>query len=208
MEETFKKTITETIEQIEKQLSSLSGRTTEAGEIKEQQKMLSSEMEQFKLRIAGINQSIKTFSSSFNLMKELSKKLEHYIHLLENTVEKKEHHVHHFRWPFGVAVAIFLLLVISVSWLYNEHQKLEQYIANDTKYRSLQLMKDKDLKHYLHLSDSIYQTDPDMRKHILQQEAERERRLELLQQAREKQKEAEELRRKAEKMGSKVSLKS
>lgn len=111
--------------------------------------------------------------------------------------EKKEHHIHHFRWPLGVAAGIFLLLALAVSGLYVNHQKLRQYIANDTKYRNLKLIENKDLEILLHSEDSIYLANPDMRKQVLEKEAERERKLELLREAREKQQEAENLRKRA-----------
>lgn len=126
--------------------------------------------------------------------------MEYYTQILENPKEKNVHHIHHFRWPLWVGVGAFLLLALSVCGLYITHQKLNQCIANDTKYRSLKLMKDEDLQHYLNLGDSLYQTNPNMRKEVQQMEADRDRKLELLMQAQEKLQEAEELKNRAEKM--------
>lgn len=197
MEETFKESVIEKITQIEKEVNSLSGKSATMEAIKGKENTLAEGIDELKSVISQLNKNAIGVTAAFNLIKEVSGKMEHYTRILENPVEKKEHHIHHFRWPLGVAVAVLLLLVLSVSALYVNHQKLNQYIANDTKYRSLKLMKDEDLQHYLNLSDSLYRVNPDMRKEVQQMEADRNRRLELLMQAREKQQEAEELERKA-----------
>lgn len=90
------------------------------------------------------------------------------------------------------------MLVLTVSGLYVNHQKLQQYLANDTKYRSLKLIKNKNLQILLHAEDSTYLSYPGMRKQVLEQEAERDRQLELLQEAGEK--EAKELKAKTKKI--------
>lgn len=110
-------------------------------------------------------------------------KLDRCTRALENPVEKKERHIHHFRWPLAGAVEVSLLLVLAVFGLYVNHQKLQQYIANDTKYRSLKLIKNKSLEALLYAHDSTYLANPDMRKQVLEQEAARDRKLELLREA-------------------------
>lgn len=197
MEETFKESVIEKIAQIEKQVGSLSGNRVFVEEIRQQQKYLSEVMAELKLSLTQLNKNANIVLTASERMKNLEGKLEHYTQVLENPVERKEHHIHHFRWPLGVAIAVFLLLVVAVSALYVDHQKLEQYIVNDTKYRSLELMKDKTLQHHLYLSDSLYRADPDMRKQVLQQEEIQKMKLQLLLEAREKQQEVEELKRKA-----------
>lgn len=200
MEETFKESVIEKITQIEKEVKSLSGKSATVEEIKGKENILAAGIDELKSVISQLNKNAIGVTAAFNLIKEVSGKMEHYTQILEHPVEKKEHHVHHFRWPLGVAVGVFLLLVLSISALYVNHQKLNQYIANDTKYRSLKLMKDEDLQHYLSLSDSLYKTNPNMRKEVQQLEAERKRKLELLLQAQEKQQEAEELKKEAGKI--------
>lgn len=197
MDETFKESVIEKIVQIEKEVKSLSGKSATMEAIKGKENTLAAGIDELKSALSQLNKNAVAELSAFNLIKEVSGKMERYTRILEHPVEKKEHHIHHFRWPLGVAVAVFLLLVLSVSALYMNHQKLNQYIANDTKYRSLKLMKDEDLQHYLNLSDSLYRVNPDMRKEVQQMETDRNRRLELLMQAREKQQEAKELERKA-----------
>lgn len=201
MEETFKESVVEKIAQIEKEVNSLSGKSATMEEIKGKENILAAGIDELKSVIAQLNKNAIGVTAAFNLIKEVSGKMERYTRILENPVEKKEHHIHHFRWPLGVAIGVFLLLAVSVCGLYVNHQKLNQYIANDTKYRSLKLMDDKDLQHYLLLSDSLYRVSPDMRKEVLGQEATHERKLELLIEAREKRREAEELERRAGKSG-------
>lgn len=201
MEETFKESVIEKIEQIEKQVGSLSGNMLSIEEIRQEQKSLSGVMADLKSGLIQLNKYATMIPSTSEQMKNLSEKLECYTRALEHPVEKNEHHIHHFRWPLGVAIAIFLMLVVAISALYVNHQKLGQYKANDTKYRSPQLIKDKGLQHHLYLSDSLYRTDPDMRKRVLQQEKIQEMKLHLLQLAIEKQQEVENLKSKAEKIG-------
>lgn len=200
MEETFKESVIEKITQIDKEVKSLSGKSATLEEIKRKENILVEGIDELKSVLHQLNKNGLAVLSVFNLIKEVSGKMEHYTRILEHPVEKKEHHIHHFRWPLGVAVGVFLLLVLSVCGVYISHQKMQQYIANDTKYRSLKLMKDEDLQHYLNLSDSLYKANPDMRKEVQQMEAERKRKLELLLRAQEKQQEAEELKSRAEKM--------
>ncbi|MGH2642577.1 MAG: hypothetical protein ACRDE2_01395 [Chitinophagaceae bacterium] len=197
MEETFKESVIEKITQLEKEIKYLSGKSATMEEITGKENILAEGIDEFKSVLTQLNKNALGVLSGYNLIKEVSGKMEHYTRILENPVERKEHHIHHFRWPLGVAIGVFLLLVLSLSALYLNHQKLNQYMANDTKYRSLKLMDDKYLQHYLLLSDSLYQVNPDMRKEVKQIESERSRRMELLMQANEKQQEAEELKRKA-----------
>jgi hypothetical protein len=72
---------------------------------------------------------------------------------------------------------------------------LQQYIANDTKYRSLKLIENEGLEALLHSEDSTYLTDPGMRKKVLKREAECKRKLELLREARKKSREGGELKK-------------
>lgn len=197
MEETFKESVIEKIGQIEKQVLALSNNAVQEGEIEEQQKNLLMILKELKSVLSRLDNNARTILDASDRMSDLSGKLDRCIHALENPVEKKEHHIHHFRWPLGVAVGVSLLLVLAASGLYINHQKLQQYIANDTKYRSLKLIKNKSLEALLYAHDSTYLADPDMRNQVLKQEAERDRKLELLQEAREKRQEAGELEKKA-----------
>jgi hypothetical protein len=197
MEETFKESVIEKIGQIEKQVVALSNNEVKEGEIEEQQKSLLMILKELKSSLSQLNNNVRTIQDAFGRMSDLSGKLDRCTHVLENPVDKKEHHIHHFRWPLGVAVGVSLLLVLAVSGLYVDHQKLQQYIANDTKYRSLKLIKNKGLEALLYAQDSTYLANPDMRKQVLEQEAARDKKLELLREAREKRREAGELERKA-----------
>lgn len=149
MEETFKESVIDKIKQIEKRLTAFSDEAGKADQIKKLQKILISETGEFKLKLAELNHNIERLASGLTVAKGLSAKLESYSHQLEIPIEKKEYHIHHFRWPFVAAVAVFQALTLVVSALYVNHQKLKKYVANDTKYRSLKLMKNKGLHYYL-----------------------------------------------------------
>lgn len=200
MEETFKESVIEKIGQIEKQVLALSNNAVQEGEIEEQQKSLLTILKELKSSLSQLNNNARAILDASGRMSDLSRKLDRCTHALENPAEKKEHHIHHFRWPLGAAAGVFLLLVLAVAGLYVNHQKLQQYIANDTKYRSLKMIGNKDLEVLLHSEDSTYLADPDMRKQVLEQEAERKRWLKLLQEAGEKEKQADELKAKAKKI--------
>jgi hypothetical protein len=158
-------------------------------------------LKEVKSALSQLDNNARTILDASDRMSDLSGKLDRCTRALEKPVGKNVHHIHHFRWPLAVAEGVFLLLVLAVSGLYVNHQKLLQYLANDTKYRSLKLIKNKSLETLLYAHDSTYLADPDMRKQVLEQEAARERKFELLRQAREKQREAEELERRAGKVG-------
>lgn len=200
MEETFKESVIEKITQIDKEVKSLSGKSATMEEIKGKENILTAGIDELKSVIAQLNKNAVGVAAAFSQIKEISGKIERYTHILENPKEKNVHHIHHFRWPLWVAVGALLLLSLSLCGLYVSHQKLNRYIANDTKYRSLKLIQNKDLEALLYSEDSAYRADPDMRKGVQQAEAERKHKLELLMQAQEKQQEAEDLKSRAEKM--------
>jgi hypothetical protein len=200
MEETFKESVIEKIGQIEKQVAALSNNAAKEGEIEAQQKRLLMTMTALKSGLSQLNNNARTILDASGRMSDLSKKLDRCTHALENPAEKKEHHIHHFRWPLGVAAGVFLLLVLAISALCINHQKLEQYIANDTKYRSLKLIRNKDLELLLYSDDSTYLANPKMRKNVKELETNREKRIELLLEAKEKQEELDDLKRKAKRI--------
>lgn len=121
MDDTFKESVIEKIEQIERQVNSLSGSIVVEDEIRQQQKNLFEGIAALKAGLSQLSENINLALSVFSQIKDLSGSLEHYSRALENPVEKQEYHIHHFCWPLEVAVGIFLLLVLAVSTLYINH---------------------------------------------------------------------------------------
>jgi|GEM_PF-6755038 hypothetical protein len=101
MEETFKESVIEKIGQIEKQVAALSNNAVKEGEIDEQQKSLLMTITALKSGLSQLNNNARTILDASSRMSDLSKKLDRCTHALENPAEKKEHHIHHFRWPLG-----------------------------------------------------------------------------------------------------------
>ena len=76
--------------------------------------------------------------------------------------------------------------------------KLNNFIANDTKYRQLRLdTAHKNLQLYLDHLDSLYKIQPDMREKVLETEEEYRRNFERLQKAERLKTEAENLEKAA-----------
>lgn len=106
-----------------------------------------------------------------------------------------QHHVPNIIW---IAAGLFIVLSLVCSGWYSTSQKLDSYIANDTKYRQLRLdTAQRSLQHYLEQVDSLYDVWPGMRKAILKAEEKKRESFERLQKAERLKKEAEELEMKA-----------
>ena len=79
-------------------------------------------------------------------------------------------------------------------------EKLEGFIANDTKYRQLKLdSANKRLQSNLDAVDSLYQVNPDLRETEILHEERNRKNLEMLQKAVRMESEAKELKRKVNK---------
>lgn len=83
--------------------------------------------------------------------------------------------VHHHHIPKIIWVIILLaviLCIVCAGWFYTG-QKLDGFIANDTKYRALKLdTAIHPLQKYLDRLDSVYTVNPDLRENVLQKEQE------------------------------------
>ena len=87
----------------------------------------------------------------------------------------------------------------ALQW-YMTTEKLEGFIANDTKYRQLKLdSANKRLQTELDVVDSLYQVNPDLRDMVIQNEERNRKNLEMLQKAVRMESEANELKKKVNK---------
>jgi len=111
---------------------------------------------------------------------KFSTALEITAHLLRHPVPSKVEHHHHLPKIAWLAAGLFLALCLVCSGWYMTAGRLEQYKANDIKYRKLKLVVDSASRQRLYRLDSTYLADPDkMEKYVKEQELLREKSLEL-----------------------------
>jgi glucosamine 6-phosphate synthetase-like amidotransferase/phosphosugar isomerase protein len=133
-------------------------------------------------------------------IQNLETKLDANINVINRSLSTKVLHHHHIPKIIWIACGLFIVLALVCSAWYNTANKLDSYIANDTKYRQLKL----DTAHtymqaYLDQIDSLYNVDPDMRKNVLATEEEYRLNFDRLQRADRLREEAKDLEWKAKK---------
>ncbi len=148
-------------------------------------------------QLTSIDNNIKKIVFPEKEVRQLSFDLNRATSILQQPVKNEVVHQHHIPKLLWITAGLFLILCLVCSGWYTTHDKLQNYIANDTKYRYLKLDEDKVLHKILLMTDSIYDLDPKMRDDVIRTENENVARAELQKQAGEKQKEADALRQKA-----------
>jgi hypothetical protein len=127
-------------------------------------------------------------------IEELSGNLATGVALLKQPVENKVLHHHHVPKIFWASGVLFAVLCLVFCGWYNTAQKLDQYRANDLKYRYLKLKTNPALHRLLVAADSIYQNQLGFDKAVLQGEDSVRNLIQNLVDA--KEREVNELRRK------------
>jgi len=129
----------------------------------------------------------------FETLQELSKKLNINNILLKLGPQKVQHH-HHVPKVIWIAAGLFLGFAMVCSGWYMTHQKLDQFIMNDTKYRYLKLdTGQRSLRMILDRVDKVYDSSTDMRKDVLDKEEVNRKNFEKLQKAEQLKEEAKAL---------------
>ena len=106
------------------------------------------------------------------------------------------HHIHKLIW---ITSGLFLAYSLVCSGWYNTGNKLDDYVANDTKYRYLRLdTAQKGLQLHLDHVDSLYNTQSDMRKTVLETQEEYLQNFERLSKAERLKAEAKDLEKEAQ----------
>lgn len=143
-----------------------------------------------------INQLLIHLPEQSNLHLRLDRTLRDTITALSRP--QVQNHHHHFPKVAWAMVGLFLMLCfVSTGW-YLTASRLGDFRDNDTKYRYLQLIDNKQVVHLLHFTDSLQRAQPDFfRDSVLSKEEEKRRRLEMLDEANRKEAEAEQLRQRA-----------
>ncbi len=133
-------------------------------------------------------------------IQNLSSRLDAHINIINRSLSTKVLHHHHVPKITWITAGLFIALCVTGSGWYMTNIKLNSYIANDTKYRQLRLDTSQlHLQVYLDRVDSLYNVNPDMRRHVLQVEEEYRLNFERLQRAERLRNEAKDLERKARK---------
>ncbi len=148
-------------------------------------------------QLKSVEKTIQKISFPEKEVKQLSFDLNRTTLILQQPLKNEVIHHHHVPKLVGITATMFLLLCIVCSGWYAAHDKLQNYIANDTKFRYLKLDTDHVLQKLLLMTDSLYIQNPKMRADVISMEELNNKRIELHLQADEKQKEADELKAKA-----------
>lgn len=144
--------------------------------------------------VEGLRVEVKNSRFPGEKMKDFSAQLDLAISLLDRPVQNKVLHHHYVPKIIWITFGLFVALALACSGWYMTVIKLDGYIANDTKYRHLRLDTSfKKLQIYLDLTDSLYNTRPDMRKVVLETEEEYRQNFERLQKAERLKAEAKDL---------------
>ena len=137
----------------------------------------------------------KTFQVNKQML-DLSKQLEITYQKLQQPAISQQVHHHHFPKIFFATVGLFWAVCLVSSGWYVTGSKLNEYMANDTKYRLLQLdTSNRNIKKYLAYADSMYKSTENLRKLVIEKEDEQQKNIEKLLRANRLKAEAKNLER-------------
>jgi hypothetical protein len=152
------------------------------------------------LKVEGLGEDFKIGRFQEDKFGDFLAKLDAGIKLLRNPLRNKVLHQHRLSKPLWVSAGLFLALSLACTGWYNSSSKLESFISNDTKYRYIRLdTAKKGLQLYLDRVDSLYETNPNMRKMVIEIEQEYQRNFERLQKAQHLKTEALDLEKEVQK---------
>lgn len=120
-----------------------------------------------KNQLTNIKVAITGIKFPTKQMDELSGNLATGVALLKQPVENKVIHHHHVPKIIMVSAALFIALCLAFCGWYNTSQQLDQYRANDYKYRFLKLRNNPALHQLLLFTDSLCQTNPSFTDEVL-----------------------------------------
>lgn len=155
--------------------------------------------------IENINSIVRSNALPDDNLRELSQQLEKNILLLKNPLAQKTVHHHHIPKIGSIAIALIVALAVVAAGWYTTADKLDGYIANDTKYRYLKLdTANFYLQRLLYRVDSMSHKNGFMRDAVLAMEEKNRNNFELLQKAQRMNAEAENLKAGAKKLKEKA----
>lgn len=125
------------------------------------------ELIDIKKQLTEIKVAITAIKFPTKQMDDLSGNLATSVAILKQPVENKIIHLHHIPKIIIVTAVLFLALCLAFCGWYNTNQKLDQYQANDYKYRFLKLRNNPALHQLLLFTDSLHQTNPSFADEVL-----------------------------------------
>lgn len=128
---------------------------------------IAQEITDFKKQLTEVKVAITAIKFPTKQMEDLSGNLVTSVALLKQPVESKVLHHHHVPKLIWISAGLFIVLCLALCGWYNTGQKLDQYQANDFKYRYLKLSNIPALHQLLVITDSLYQTNPEFGKAVL-----------------------------------------
>ena len=162
--EVFMEITSKKIEKQEKKFALLEEQIKELAENKVMQTQINSSIELLKEEISKHTIPIEVF-------KIFSTRLNFNSQLLNNLAKNKIQHHHKIPYQLWIIIVSLFAAAFFLSGWYVSSQKVADLIANDTKYRYLkQDSSQKYLQIYLYRVDSFYQTIPDFRTHVIEEE--------------------------------------
>lgn len=137
----------------------------------------------------------KTFQVNEQML-DLSEQLEKTCQKLQRPAISQQVHHHHFPKIFIATVGLFWAVCLVGSGWYVTASKLNDYVANDTKYRLLQLdTSNRNIQKYFAFADSMYKSTDNLRKLVLEKEDEQQKNIKKLIRANQLKAEAKNLER-------------
>lgn len=151
---------------------------------------------------------VETREPNNEALETLSNNLANCMQLLKQPQLLVTRHEHKLSTKIWITAAVFLILCLAFTGWYNTANKLDNYIANDTKWRYLKLdTARKSFQIYLLSIDSFYNSRVDLRKTVLAQEEQNRLNFERLQEAAQLKAQAKELEIKAKRKQETISAK-
>lgn len=187
----FEEILTKTVEAHEKRISGIEQQVTNLPDY-------STQLQQISRNITDLINKTNSSLSENNLT-DLFENLKKATSAFGQPAKSNVVHHHHFPKLLYATCTLFLALCIAIIGWFLNVQTLNQYKANDTKYRYLKLQPNKNLRLVLQITDSLYLVSPTLRDSVIYKEEQNQRNIELLQIAEEKEAEAKRLRRKTKK---------
>ncbi|OQP44245.1 hypothetical protein A4H97_33370 [Niastella yeongjuensis] len=149
----FTEVVTNKMKKQDEQIASLQEKTNAIPGI-------TNEISDFKKQLTEVKVAITAIRFPTRQMEELSGKLVTSVTLLKQPVENKVLHHHHFDKIIIITAVLFVILCLTFCGWYNTSQKIDQYRANDYKYRFLKLKSDPAVHRLLLSTDSLHQNNP------------------------------------------------
>lgn len=148
--------------------------------------------------VSGLRTDLKSVPLLPGKMDQLSTQLEKTVQRLQHPASQKIMHHHYVPKMIWISAGLFIVLCLVCSAWYVTSSKLDNFIANDTKYRQLRLdTAHKSLQLYLDQLDSLYTLHDDLRERVLAAEDERRLNFERLKKAERLKTEAKNLEKAA-----------